>query len=320
MNDIHLVGQAVQSETVLSRIKQNFNLIQLNATHNLTKIFSENKNSYILWIHFDTIFSRKFLPYIDKIKILASTTTGSTHIDRDILKLVGTRYINLQQMRSQIQSISSTAEHSWALMMSYHHKIIQSNQDVKNGNWLRQNHLRQKQIRNLRIGIIGFGRLGKITYNYGKAFGCQVYINEIDEKLITKYGKNENYKFINLIDLLNICDYVFLHASIGAEQRPIITREVLKKINNPFVLINTSRGCLVDEELIMEYIDRGLILGYLADVLSEEDISSNVYKSKILNESKFNEKIILTPHIGGASEDAIELCESLLLDEILSRT
>lgn len=319
MDDIYLIGQAVQSEKVLNKIRQNFNLIQLDRAHDLTKIFAENKNSYILWIHFDTLVDQRFLPYIDKIKILASTTTGSTHIDRNILGLIGAKYINLQQMRSQIESISSTADHAWALMMSYHHRIIESSQDVKNGNWNRQNHLRQRQIRNLKIGIIGFGRLGKITHNYGQAFGSKVYISEIDESLIKKYRNNKHYNFVDLVDLLNISDYVFIHASISGEHYPIITRQVLKKVDNPFVLVNTSRGCLVDEELIIEYISRGLILGYLADVVSEEDISRDFDKSKMFNESKFNEKVILTPHIGGASKDAIEFCESLLLDKILSR-
>ena len=319
MNDIHLIGQAVKSDKVLDKIRQNFNIIQINRTHNASDIFAENKNSYILWIHFDTVLNQRFLPYIDKIRILASTTTGSTHIDRDLLRLIGSKYINLQQMQNQIQTISSTAEHAWALMMTYHHRIIQSSQDVENGNWNRQNHLRQKQIRNLKIGIVGFGRLGRITYNYGKAFGSQVYINEIDKDLITKYRDNTNYNFVDLVDLLNSSDYVFLHASISGEHNPIITREVLKKVKNPFVLVNTSRGCLVDEELILECSDRGLILGYLADVVSEEDISRDLDKSKIFNESKFNEKIILTPHIGGASKDAIEFCESLILDKILKR-
>ncbi len=319
MNDIYLIGQAVQSEKVLNKIRRNFNLIQLNRTHDLTRIFTDNRNSYIIWIHFDTLIDQKILPYIDKIKILASTTTGSTHIDPKILGLIGAKYINLQQMRSEIQSISSTAEHAWALMTAYHHRIIQSTQDVKNGNWNRQNHLRRKQIRNLKFGIIGFGRLGKITYEYGKAFGAELYINEINENLIKKYRSNKNYNFVDLVDLLNISDYVFLHASILGEHYPIITRQVLKKVSNPFVLINTSRGCLVEEESVIEYIGRGLILGYLADVVSEEDISANLNESKMFNESKFNDKIMLTPHIGGASEDAIEFCESLLLDEILNR-
>ena len=113
--------------------------------------FSERNYAFLLWIHIDTIIDKSYLPYLNHIKCLITTTTGNSHIHNDVINKMGSKILSLKNFKIDIEVISSTAEHSWALMMSYHHKIICASNSVKNGIWDRKLHFRNKQIKHLKM-------------------------------------------------------------------------------------------------------------------------------------------------------------------------
>lgn len=317
MDDIFVIGQAIRSKSVIEKLQKYFNVIKLEKVDNPSIFFSGREVAFLLWIHFDTIIDNSYLPYLKYIKLIITTTTGNSHISNDVINDMGNKILSLKNFKVDIETISSTAEHSWALMMSHHHRIISAVDTVKNGTWDRNLHFRKKQIQNLTIGIIGYGRLGRMTHKYASAFGSKVLVNETDTNIINAEKNNRQIVFTDLINLLNASDYVFIHASVQDNKKQIINEETLSGVVSPFVLINTSRGCLVNELTVLKYIESGLILGYLADVLALEDYSENMNTSEVFIQNKKNNRILLTPHIGGASQDASEYCENLLAEKII---
>jgi D-3-phosphoglycerate dehydrogenase len=154
-----------------------------------------------------------------------------------------------------------------------------------------------RQIKDLTIGIIGYGRLGKMMYNYCTAFGARVKIydpykrNEMDDAFLLN-----NY-CSSIEELFKICDVVSLHVHVTPETTYMINEKILglsKK--NPYI-INTSRGEIVNEVDIVNALDKGLISGYGTDVIENE--FDDLTKSPIIKAMNNNKNIIVTPHVGG---------------------
>ena len=136
------------------------------------------------------------------------------------------------------------------------------------------------------IGIIGYGRLGKMMAKYCKAFEAQIYIYD-------PYSDESNIK--SLDNLFNICDAVSLHVHVSDETKHMINYNLLSR--NVKYLINTSRGEIVNELDVIKALQEGRLLGYGTDVI--EDEFGDILKSPFFNLDNLKLNYIFTPHIGG---------------------
>ena len=177
-------------------------------------------------------------------------------------------------------------------MLSLLRKIPFSFDSVKNYEWNYEKYI-GRQVKDFNLGVIGYGRLGKMMVNYGLAFGMNVYVYDPYQKVEIK---NVNQVMLN--ELLINSDVISLHVHVTDETRKIVNQNFINKMKNNSYLINTSRGELVDESEILKNLENGKLAGYGTDVIADEfdDI-----KKSILIESSKNEKynIVITPHIGG---------------------
>ena len=315
---IVVVGNAVISESVISLLKDKFDLIQVKS--NKLKETLENNDSLAgVWIHFDTYLDQGHKKYLENVKYLISSTTGLTHIANEIQHHFGENLICLRNRLSFLPSISSTAEHAWALVMLGQQDLKVPLQHVKSGSWDRVNNLRDKQLSSQNLGVIGFGRLGSMVANYGRAFGMTVRINDIKSDAINS-AKREGFQVIPILEQLMVeSDIVSIHANFENANSPIITNSVLDEIDKPLLLVNTSRAVLVDEDAILQEIEKKPFLRYFTDVLSFEEYGNTIQESKLWKKSLTEQRIKITPHIGGATKEAITLCEEELMRDLLNR-
>jgi phosphoglycerate dehydrogenase-like enzyme len=308
--------QAVQNSSVLETLNMHFKVVEINPkTWTNTVLTSQVK---YLWIHFDQNLNESILNQLPDCELVLTTTTGLTHISEEAKNLLGDRLISLTRFRAELLKVTSTAE--LALSFLFHsqidlHAIFN---EVRNGIWSRESHLRQKQISSLRVGVVGLGRLGAIVSKTVAGLGAQVYFCEIDSDKVIE-GVNQGYIHIETIDeLCEISDVVSIHASVEDGRKPIMTSELFKKVKSNFVLINTSRSSLVEENALIDAMRSGIITEYYADVLGTEDENKALQDSAIWKESQSNNRIKLSPHIGGATIEAMDFCENLLLNELLT--
>ena len=315
---IVVVENAVISKSVISLLKDKVDLIQVKS--NKLKETLENNDSLAgVWIHFDTYLDQGHKKYLENVKYLISSTTGLTHISNEIQHHFGENLICLRNRLSFLPSISSTAEHAWALIMLGQQDLNVPMNHVKSGSWDRVTNLRDKQLSSQNLGVIGFGRLGSMVANYGRAFGMTVRINDVKSDAINS-AKREGFQVIQTLEQLIVeSDVVSIHANFENGNSPIITNNVLEKINKPLLLVNTSRAGLVDEYAIQQEIERKPHLRYFTDVLSCEEHGSKIQDSKLWIKSLTDQRIKITPHIGGATKEAITLCEEELMRDLLSR-
>jgi len=232
------------------------------------------------------------------IKVINTCSTGLNHID--LQYVLGEKNIEVWSLKEDFELINdlpSTAELSFGLMMSLLRKIPEGFDSVKKGKWDYE-PLIGRQIKGLTIGIIGFGRLGKITAELFKGWGVNILVND-------PYVETFEYEQVEIKKLQEKSDVVFLHLHANEETRNMVDREFLSNMKKGAILINTSRGELVDEkEIIKSLHSRDELGGYGTDVIRDE--FGNVKNSKLIEfansrypEIMGNDRIVITPHVGG---------------------
>ena len=244
-------------------------------------------------------FDESLMDKCPRLKAIISNTTGVSHIDT---KAAETRKIEVISLVGEVEflnNITSTAEHSFGLMLSLLRRIPWSFESVLEGEWNRFNHSSPAMLSRLSLGVVGLGRLGTMMAKYAMAFGMQVkyfdpYIPE---------SENRPPKSDSLISLVKTSDVISLHVPSNKKTYQLIDNEVLKNFPKSSVLINTSRGEVLDEGALIVALERGVIGGAALDVIDGE--WSNIYDHPLVEYSRKHDNLIITPHIGGATVESI---------------
>tara|TARA_B100001059_G_C17814149_1_gene574082 strand:- start:66 stop:992 length:927 start_codon:yes stop_codon:yes gene_type:complete len=218
------------------------------------------------------------------VKVINTCSTGTNHLDKDYCLKNNIEIWSLTKDMNLINELPSTSELAFGLMCSLFRKINPGFESVKNGDWNYEPFI-GKQMKDSSVGIIGFGRLGKMMNNFCKAFGMKTYI----------YDPYLGYN--NLSELLTFSDAISLHVHVNDETRGMIDKKFLENMKKGSYLINTSRGELVDELSIIKSIKTGHLYGYGTDVIKDE--FGDRSKSDLVEFSKNNSNVIITPHVGG---------------------
>lgn len=256
-------------------------------------------------------FDEKFLVNCKKLKGICTASTGTNHIDLEYLKNNRIRLIYLRNKKRVINQISSTAEHAFALMMSAVRNINTSAMSVKKKQWEYLPYV-GRQMNFLTVGVIGYGRLGKIFIRLLKGFDPKILIYEKKFKI-----KDYNKKYqTRLNEVLKRSDIIALHIHADKENINFIDSKKLKMVKKNLIIINTSRGEVVNEDDLINFLKKNKSAKYSTDVVKNE--INGKWKSKILKEFlKGNKSILVTPHIGGMTEDAQILAYHAAADDLI---
>lgn len=249
-----------------------------------------NKQSYKL--------DEKTLP--DFRGTILTASTGLNHIDVDYCDKKGIKVLSHKDDMKLLNQLPSTAELAFGLMLSILRNIPSSFRDVKQGGW-DYTQFMGRQLKGLTVGIIGYGRLGKMMANYCRSFGANVLA--YDPHLFNYMGVENPMHGVDhvnhLEDLFKKCDVISLHVHVTDETKHMINQDLLNLSKKDMYIINTSRGEIVNEEDVVKYLKSGRLKGYATDVL--EDEYTNRLDSPILNGAKEGLNIIITPHMGGST-------------------
>ena len=243
------------------------------------------------------------------LKMIISATTGSDHLDMESLQSAGIELVSLRDHTNFLKTIPSTAEFTWALICALIRNLPAAYEDVALGNWNRDK-FRGFQLYNKKIGIIGLGRVGQKVAKYGNAFDMHVgyYDPFVDSTLHLRYN--------SLDELLESCDIITVHVHLNEDSYHLLNHDNLSKVKKGSLLINTSRGNVWDEEALVDVFNTGKIKGIASDVLSDE--LGVIHKSALWRLQQKGANVIITPHIGGATYDAMWSCEEYLASYVVS--
>jgi len=253
--------------------------------------------------------NRTFLSQFIKLRFLATVTTGITHIDLDFLYKKRIKLFTLNDSREILKNITGTSELAITLALTLYHKIIDAHKMTSDGNWDR-NYFYREQLSNQEAGIIGFGRLGQ---NIGRALSSLGMGVSYNDKV--QLSTSKKFKFCTLEKILTVSKLIFISASYRPPQDFILKKKDLKTIKNFPIIINISRAQLIDPNFIYEGLEKKVLSGFCTDVLFNENLPN-----KELQKLYSYNNVIVTPHIGGATSDSIEITEveiaNLIIREI----
>lgn len=256
-----------------------------------------------------------FLQKTPKLKAIATATTGLNHIDLRATERRNIKILSLKGENDFLSKITPTAELHWGLLLSVMRFIPQANHAViKKKIWDRDS-FQGNQLYGKTIGIIGYGRLGKIIAKYAKVFGMTILA--FDRNVETLENKND-VKFVDLKTLLEKSDVVSIHLSLNEGSKNLLNKKMLLHIKKGAVLINTARGEVIDEQALAELIYENKIAAVATDVLTDEFSNSQNFLEnnplwQLANQRK---NIIITPHIGGACPDAMRQTEEFIAEKV----
>jgi D-3-phosphoglycerate dehydrogenase len=253
---------------------------------------------------FDAYFASGFVEMnkevLDKatnLKVIASPGTGTDHIDVGEAKKQGIDVLHLANELELLKGFTATAEMAWALLLSCVRKLAASFDCAKNGYWARE-RFTGYQLYGKTLGIIGLGRLGTMMAGFGKAFGMNVIGCDLEEKSISGVSQ------VDLGELLKQSDVITIHIHLTHENRGFISEELFNKMKPGVVIINTSRGAIINEGALLIHLESGHVGGAGLDVIHGE-WDENIYDHPLIKYARTHDNLVITPHIAGATIESI---------------
>jgi D-3-phosphoglycerate dehydrogenase len=247
---------------------------------------SRKKNISVLVINSRRKIGRNFLSRCG-FRAIATASRGTDHIDSEYADKRNIRIINSMSGNS----VAAT-EHTFALILAAYKNLFISDKNVRNNKF----DLRIFISRNLygkKIGIIGFGQVGSKVGHLARVFGMDVYFNDIDPVVIRKYPK---FIFLETEEIFRYCDIVTLHIPLNDRNINLIGQSYLSELKQNAVFVNTSRGAVVNEKELLEFLKHRRDVTAGLDVFcNEPGINKNFTPLK---------NTILTNHIAGKTEES----------------
>lgn len=270
----------------------------------------------VLMVRLGRYIGSDVLELAPKLRWIVSATTGIDHLDMLAIKRRGVCAVTLRDCMSSVQSVSSTAELAWGLLMAVERRIPQANSHVSAGGWSRDLFW-SRQLKGLTLGILGFGRVGRMVADYGRVFGMRVLVCDPNVPDSALPGWASRVRFDGL---WRESDCVSVHVTGAPQNDGLVSRAALSLAKPGMTLINTSRGYVLDESAVAEALASGGLAGVGVDVLTSEDPDSGGLPANPLHRAMLDGKnVIMTPHLGGATLDALETAELAVLGELRRR-
>jgi len=238
-----------------------------------------------------TQVNKNILSNAKNLKFVGRLGVGLDNIDTEFCK---SKNIHVQPATGM--NADSVAEYVISSSMSLIKKIPMFHNGTVKGNWPRTT-IKSAEINEKCIGIVGFGTIGRKVADYSLKNGLNVlaydpYIKKLDDN-------EKNYKLSSLEDLFKNADIISLHLPLTEETKNLINKSSFSKMQKQPIIINTSRGSVVNENDLIDAYDQNLISGFALDVFENEPIKKDLYE-RITSEMN----CILTPHISGVTTES----------------
>ncbi|KEF31853.1 Glycerate dehydrogenase [Marinobacter nitratireducens] len=242
------------------------------------------------------VLTREHFDACPELTTIAVVATGTNNIDKVAAEDHGIRVLNVTNYGR-----STVAQHTMALILALATRLLDYDRDVRAGRWGKSDMfcLMDHPILELEgrtLGIVGYGDLGKGVIERAEAFGMKVMLGTRPGQ---EAGEVDGYQRIPLDELLPQVDVLSLHCLLTDETRDMIGERELKMMKPDSLLINTSRGGLVNEQALADALRAGDIGGAGFDVLTEEPPRNG---NPLLADDIPN--LIITPHSAWASREA----------------
>ena len=254
------------------------------------ELIEKIKDVHVLGIRSKTQVTQKVIKAAEKLMVVSAFCIGTKQIDLEACKENGVVVFNAPY--SNTRSVVELAIGEIIMLMR---SVFQRSTEIHNGQW-NKTAQGSKEVRGKKLGIVGYGNIGKQLSILAEALGMDVYYYDVEDKLALGNATKTN----KLEDLLAISDVVTLHVDDNAANKNFFGEKEISQMKDGAHLVNLSRGFVVDIPALVTALKNGKIAGAAVDVYPSEPRKNGEFYTEL----KGLPNVILTPHVGGSTEEA----------------
>ena len=241
-----------------------------------------------------------------KLKVVGTMSVGVDHIDVGYATSKGIYVVHTPGVLTE-----TVADHTWALLLATARRVVEADKTIRDGKWeipWAPTMMLGYDVYGKTLGVIGVGRIGSAVARRAKGFNMRVLYYDIVRR--RDLEEELGIEYVELDKLLRESDFVTLHVPLTPETKGLIKERELRLMKKTAILVNTSRGAVVDQRALTRALQEGWIAGAGLDVFEKEPIPVDDPLLKL-------ENVVLTPHIGSASHDTRNKMAEYVADGII---
>lgn len=255
------------------------------------ELIEKIKDVSIIGIRSKTTITAKVLEHANKLIAIGAFCIGTNQIDLKAAQKKGVAVFN-----APFSNTRSVVELAIGEIIMLYRRTLEKSMQMHAGKW-DKSAKNSFEIRGKKLGLIGYGNIGTQLSVIAESMGMEVYYYDIVERLSLGNAKKCN----SLKELLNLADVVSLHVDGRASNKNLIGAAEFKEMKNGSIFLNLARGPVVDLDALADHLISGKILGAGLDVYPYEPKNND---EEFINKVRGLPNVILTPHIGGSTEEA----------------
>jgi D-3-phosphoglycerate dehydrogenase len=267
-------------------------------------LLSTVKEADVLWVRLRHQIDPEVMAAGLRLKMIVTPTTGLNHLDLNEAHQRGIKVLSLQGETQFLNDIRATAEHTVGLMLSLLRHVPAALEDVRKGSWNRDS-FKGRELFGKTIGVVGYGRLGRIVAKYLSAFDARILVSDPH---VDRSSFDSGISVSGLEDLLQQSDIVTLHVSWSPTTQSFFGREQFSKMKAGAWFVNTARGEVIDETALLDALRSGQLAGAAVDVLCGEQHDGKM-NHPLVAYAREHDNLLITPHIGGCTVESMEKTE-----------
>jgi D-3-phosphoglycerate dehydrogenase len=312
---IHILERNGLNDSILKKVEDNSNS-RLILGNLQSHMYAKVKGIYT---ELSFVLDQKFLSKYPSLKCIATPTTSLTHVDTDYCVKQGISIISLKDKQDLISNFTSTPEVAWWHLIELNRNCSKAQDSVSKRVWDRKNYFAHS-FSNKNFGVIGFGRIGQRMAKIAEDFNMNVFAYDIDSE-VNKLHSSKTMFLNSIEEIFNLCNFISIHVDDRKSNLNLINQKQFENINvNGTILVNTSRGFVLNSIDAVKALKSGSLGGLGIDVLTEEDdynfyakwTDNPIVKAKL----EGNLNISITPHLGGATLDTLEIAAEAVFEEL----
>lgn len=222
----------------------------------------------------------------NRLKVISRYGAGYDRVDIEAAKRKGIIVTNTPGVNAE-----AVGEHAFALILSLARRVPFLNNSTKSGDWIRSTGV---ELSGKTIGIVGLGAIGKVVCRCSQSFNMKVVA--YDPFINREFCRDNNIEVLSFEEVLGQSDIISLHLPLNNDTRHLINKETIEIMKNGAILINTSRGGIIDEEAAYEALNNGKLGGLGLDAFEEEPPKNSPLFTL--------DNVVVTPHTGAHTYEA----------------
>jgi D-3-phosphoglycerate dehydrogenase len=284
--------------------KDGFSVETVGKSLSEEELIEKIKDVHVLGIRSKTQVTKKVIEAAEKLMVVGAFCIGTKQIDLEGCKENGIVVFNAPY--SNTRSVVELAIGEIIMLMR---SVFQRSTEIHNGQW-QKTAAGSREVRGKKLGIVGYGNIGKQLSILAEALGMNVFYYDVEDKL----ALGNATRVSKLEDLLAMSDVVTLHIDDNSANKNFIGKKEISQMKDGALLINLARGFVVDIPALVAALKSGKLAGAAVDVYPEEPRKNGEFFSELIGLPN----VILTPHVGGSTEEAQKDIADFVPNKIMS--